>query len=210
MARGNMMRPSIGWPVRWMLAAWMAVGILCLLSGCAKYEYQILRPAEVAGHIGKSPVEVKLDPLVYKMQSYDNHLVVQVFNLTEEPVEIVGERSNIVTPDKRSIPIASQSIPSGAHVKLVLPPVRTDIQPTGPALHIGFGMQGDAAGVQKKTVDVASVSPVAQEQRVVYLVDLDDSDYWDWDGQTDVTLILTCRQGDKFFKQAFVFHRVKK
>lgn len=201
------------------------------LGGCATYEYQIVQPADLAGHIGGSVHEVKIDPLVYKMQSYQNHLVVQIFNPTGDAVQLIGEQSSVVTPDKQSIPMQSQAIAPGSYAKLVLPPLRAEIQPTGPSIGIGLGMRVDASGPAEQPIEPMAMAEVSEPARsaepvtamntmtgmdpgisshVVYLVDLEDHKYWDWDGETDVTLILSYRQGDKTFTHQFLIHRVKR
>ena len=59
--------------------AWTAL----FASGCAHYEYDIVAPPELARHVGGAQDEViRADPLEYRLRSYENRLVLNVFNPT--------------------------------------------------------------------------------------------------------------------------------
>src|SRR5689334_3077186 len=91
------------------------LALVLLSTGCAKYEYNLVRPEELTRHIGSSvDAVVTIDPLEYRMRSVDNRLVVRIFNHTEESIELLGPRSAAVDPNAQSHPIHGQTIPPGA------------------------------------------------------------------------------------------------
>src|SRR5262245_44628212 len=87
-------------------------GLLCMTTtGCAKYEFDIVDPPELAGHIGsKSDHDVEREPLEYRLRAYDNRLVMRIYNKTDDPIHLQGDRSFVVDPDGQSRPLRSQTI----------------------------------------------------------------------------------------------------
>src|SRR5688572_31818 len=78
-----------------MLVAFLTM--TCAVSGgCARYEYDIVDPPDLAQHVGKGPVTVAAEPLEYTLRTYDNRLVMFVENPTEDPIKLLGEDSVIV------------------------------------------------------------------------------------------------------------------
>lgn len=111
-------------------------------GGCAHAEFDIVRPPDLARHVGaRDFVPVPVDPIEYRMIAYEDHLVIQAHNRSDEPIQLLADQSTVVDPNGQSHPLAArnQTILPGSFAKLVLPPVRTQVVPTGPTIGIGFG-----------------------------------------------------------------------
>lgn len=179
-----------------------------LSTGCVHYEYDIVSPPELRQHIGaKEQVRLKVEPLEYRMISYEDHLVIEVFNPTADNIQFIGEQSTAVDPSGQSHPLRGQAIPPGSYMKLVLPPV-VHYQ-TDPGPHIGFGIGvgyvhggpwRDGLGFDQEMWD---------EPRYVAVVE-PGVGYWEWNGESDARLMLTFQRGnEKPFTHSWVFHRKK-
>lgn len=156
--------------------------LLCtFISGCASYQYQIVAP-DGSSRIVPVDQDLTLDasPARLQMRIVENRCVVLIQNPQDKPISLEGGQSALVDPNGRSRVIASQLIPPGAHVKLVLPPLREYVQPRGPQIGIGFGMRVDAAD--------HTDAPV----RARYLqIGAGPMEYWEWDGAGVVSLVLS-------------------
>lgn len=173
---------------------------MLLLSGvgCARYEYNITQPADLARHIGKDPVPIQRGPLVYRMQTYENRLVMQVENPTEHPVQLEGERSWIVTPDSESRPLQPQAIAPGAHVRVVLPPLAQRVARSGPSLGIGFGIgTGGRVGT-----GVGAGMPLYGDR--LYF---DEDSTWTWPAGAVIRLHLVGEHDGNPFTHDFIIDR---
>src|SRR3954466_12994253 len=96
---------------------------LLLATGCTHFEYELVRPADFAQHIGtKEDVTVSLDPLEYRFRSYEDHLVIRIYNPTDEPIKLIGDESSTVDPQGQSHPLRGAPTESPSFVKLILPP----------------------------------------------------------------------------------------
>lgn len=169
------------------------IALLLWCGGCATYEYDLVRPPELARHIGGQPQAVQMEPLIYHLQSYDNHLVMQVQNPTADPISLIGDQSTIVDPGGQSHPLRSQTIAPGSFIKLIFPPVPPRIERTGPSIGIGIGY---------------GRHPAYHEPQ--YLTVYEDSAfYWDWDGQTDAKMNLVYERNGQRFVHQFMFLRKK-
>jgi hypothetical protein len=189
----------------------LIVGVVCLLLvGCARYEYQLVRPPELSRHIGRGSDEVvRLDPLEYRLRSVDNRLVMRIFNLAEDPVEMVGPKCSVVDPDGQSHPLPSLTIPPGAFIKQIFPPPRPRVYDPhyGPTwgVGIGMGMRVDARR------DRAAPNAPMRRGEPVYLAVYDDADprYWDWNGEGEARVTLVYRRGEDEIRHDFLFRRKK-
>ncbi|MCC6424349.1 MAG: hypothetical protein IT447_12805 [Phycisphaerales bacterium] len=167
--------------------------LLLWCAGCATYEYDIVRPQELARHIGSQPMAVQVEPLIYHLQSYDNRLVMQVQNPTADPITLLGDQSTAVDPDGQSHPLRSQTIAPGSFIKLILPPIPPRIERSGPSIGIGIGYGRH------------DTCPTPQ-----YLTVYEDSAlYWDWAGQTDAKINLVYERAGQRFAHSFIFARKK-
>lgn len=207
--------------------------ILSLLSavGCTHYEYDLVRPPDVAQHIGtKEDVIVTVDPLEYRFRSYEDHLIVRVFNPTDDPIQLLGAQSTAVDPKGQSHPLRSATIESHSFVKLILPPVPAYVDPYGPSIGIGFGMNAQTQEGNRPLYlmndgwhqhhfhrgfgyygwsywDPWYYDYYAPRYYVLY--DENDTTFWDWRGESEVRLALAYERNGKTFRDEFAFRRVK-
>jgi hypothetical protein len=181
--------------------------LLLLLAGCATYEYDITRPENLAMHIGRKDDAVATwPPLEYRMRSVENRLVVSIYNKTDETIQLAGDRSSVVDPDGQSHPLRSQAIAPQSFAKLILPPLRPRIERSGPTFGIGVGTRiGDRRrGYYDDFVD----DPFYDQPRYFAVYD-DNALYWDWNGESQIRLMLVFTRGDQTITQEFVIRRVK-
>jgi len=183
--------------------------MLVLIGGCTHYGYDLVRPSDLARHIGsKEDATFDYDPLNYRLRAVENRLVMQIFNPTSDPITLVGERSYAVDPGGQSHPLRGQTIAPNTFIKLILPPMRPYYYQSSPT--IGFGVGLGVGRVYRRPWGYAPRVPYYyDEPRYITYYDESDVSYWDWEGQTDARIHLTYRQGQKTFEQEFVFHRVK-
>ena len=74
-------------------------------------------------HIGtKSDTTFTIDPLEYRLRSYEDHLVIRVYNPTDDPIQLLGPQSTVVDPHSQSHALHGATIESHSFVKLILPP----------------------------------------------------------------------------------------
>jgi hypothetical protein len=187
---------------------------LSALSGCAKYEYNLVRPPELQRHIGKATDAVfSLDPLEYRMRTVDSRLVVRIFNPSNDVIELVGPRCSVVDPDGQSHPLRTQSIAPGSFIKLIFPPPRPQVYDYGPTFGLGIGYRVDAYPYRRVPgyydpywpyYDPYYLSP-----RYLAVYDENDTYYWDWRGEGEARAVLTFRRGEKEFRHEFLFRRQK-
>ena len=84
---------------------------LFLAVGCTHFEYDLTQPADMAQHIGlKDDVVAKIDPLEYRFRSYEDHLVLRIYNPTNDPIRLIGDQSSAVDPKQQSHPLRSATI----------------------------------------------------------------------------------------------------
>src|SRR4051795_790777 len=89
----------------------LPIFVLTLVSGCTHYEYELTQPPELATHIGtKSDAVLARDPLEYRLLTYENVLVMRVFNHADAPVQLLGNQSTVVDPRGQSHPLRNQAI----------------------------------------------------------------------------------------------------
>jgi hypothetical protein len=185
---------------------WFFVLMMAAAAGCARYEFDLVEPAELARHVGKTQERVSLEPLTYRLEAYENRLVMRIENPTEEAIEVLGEQSVVVSPDRQSHPIRSQSIAPGSFVKLILPPIPPRVDRFGPSLGLGLGVRASRGGVHKP-VGRGLADPVAAPR--YFSINEDDAYYWEWAGETTVRMTLVYRRGREEFRQGFVWVRRK-
>lgn len=179
-----------------------------LFSGCTNYEYDLVRPTELATHISKkAESSFERDPFEYRMRAVEDRLVINIKNKTDDPIQLLGDRSSVVDPGGQSHPLRSQTMAANSFIKLILPPPRPTVRQTGPTFGIGVGTRiGDRRGYND-SIDGFN-DPFYDEPRYMVLID-DDAMYWSWRGEGDVRLLLMFQRGDQTFSQEFVIRRVK-
>jgi hypothetical protein len=189
------------------------LSLLALSTGCAHYEYDIVAPENLRGHIGtKGDHVVTVDPLTYRFRTVDNRLVIRIYNDTQDPIVLLGERSTVVTPDQQSHPVRPQTIAPGSFIKLIFPPLRPPYGPRG-VFGVGIG-----ARVDRDRGDPGYIPPdpyyydardYYDDPRFLAAYVPDQTIFWDWEGESDVTATFVYLRRDKIFEHRFVFHRKK-
>src|SRR4051812_25722184 len=89
-------------------------------TGCAHSEYELLRPSDLARHIGAQEQSFRLDPMEYRLRSYENRLIMNVFNPTDAPVQLAGAQSAVVDAVGQSHPLPTRPIEPQSYIKLIL------------------------------------------------------------------------------------------
>jgi hypothetical protein len=179
------------------------IAIVGLLTGCARYEFNLVEPPDLAQHIGsKSFVMVRVDPLEYRFRAAEGRLVMLITNPTGEPVAFMGDRSAVVDAGGQSHPMPSQTIAAGSYIKLILPPYRPRIEPYGPTFGFGIGTRVDARPAPVFDYD-------DYPRYFTVYGGVNESMYWEWDDEGRVKLMLAYRRGEKEFQHRFTIGRQK-
>jgi hypothetical protein len=121
---------------RWIFAsvfAGISLTLLGVTTGCTSTTFDVIEPPQFARQIaGDSDSVVELNPLAYRFRAVEDHLVIRIYNPQVQPISILGPDSYVVDPHGQSHALASQAIPPGAFVKMILPPLPPEQTPTGP------------------------------------------------------------------------------
>ena len=186
-----------------------------LAGGCARYEYDIVRPADLAQHVGtKQWTTFTLDDLEYRLRSYDNRLVALIYNRSEQPVRLSGEESTAVDPRGESHPLRGRTILPGSHIKLILPPPRPRVRDYGPRFGFGMGV-GISRRYRRDHFGYGTYDDLTDYGPRYYTVyDASDATYWAWPGEGNATIVLAYERGERgeageTFEHEFVFRRVR-
>lgn len=191
----------------------MSVLLLMLLSvGCARYEFDIVRPPDLAQHIGrKQDAVAPLPPLEYRMRTVEGRLAMAIVNQSGEPITLRGAESFVVDPRGRSHPVRSQTIAPGSYIKLIFPPLPPRVRPSGPSFGIGIGTMIGSSGYPSRRYRHHPYGHHFAEPRyyAVYDDDEDEGRYWDWDGESEVRISLVYDHGGHPLNHQFVIMRKK-
>ncbi len=179
----------------------LAIASLTLLGmsgGCAPASYDVVDPPQFARHIsGDSDTLIELNPLAYRFRAVEDHLVVRIYNPGDEAIAILGPESYVVDPQGQSHVLASQTIPPGAFVKLILPPLSPDRAASGPSLSFQVSSSGLAMDNPRPRLERPGGGGIAV-------------DTWSWPGNGTVKLNIRYRRGSADpFTQAFSIRRRK-
>ena len=183
-----------------------------LLGGCARYEYDLVAPPELARHVGaKSDEVLRVDPLDYRLRTADNRLVVDIVNPTQDAITLLGGQSYVVAPSGQSHPLRVRTIAPGTYIRMILPPMRPYYRTRGPTFGIGLGVGISSRFHGRGYFPGPFHDPFFDEPRYYALYDESDATYWDWNGETEVRLHLVYqRQGNaETFSDDFTFKRKK-
>jgi hypothetical protein len=142
------------------------------------------------------------------MIAVEDRLVMRIYNNSDDPVELLGSQSSAVDPKGQSHPLRSQSIASHSFIKLIFPPLRPHVEREGPSIGIGFGVIGSAHRHRVPDDFGFDDFNYYDEPRYLDIVE-DDSLYWDWDGETQIRVLLAFQRAGQRFTHEFVFRRVK-
>jgi hypothetical protein len=188
--------------------------LLTLAGGCVHYEYDVVRPADLARHVGTKQWETfRIDQLEYRLRTSDERLVVLVYNRGERTVKLSGPDSAAIDPHGESHPLQSRTIPRDSYVKLILPPPPPQVRSYGSTLGLGVGAgysrvygghYRDGFGFGSGTY------PDDMEPRYYSVYDPGDRTYFDWPGDSDLRLLLAYQiEGGDNFRHEFLLRRRK-
>lgn len=117
----------------------MTLLLAAALTGCARYEYVLLEPADVAQPLpdgGK--LDVPIEPLEYHFADLGERLYVRVRNPTDDTLAIAGDRSFVVDPRGESRRLGEGIIAPHSFIEFALPPA-TRVYRAYPAVGFGVG-----------------------------------------------------------------------
>lgn len=114
--------------------------MLPLSGGCAKYQFSIVEPTDLAGDIERNGDRaVSRPPLEYTFFDLRSAaLGLRIANTTDDPVQLLGERSYIVDPDGQTHQMSGGTIAPRSYIEFALPPAVRVYRP-GPRFSIGVG-----------------------------------------------------------------------
>jgi hypothetical protein len=199
-----------------MRSLWLPPALLVVfVGGCARYEYDLVRPADLARHIGAKAWEsVPLEPLEYRLRTSDNRLVMLLYNCGDRTVRLSGADSAAVDPAGESRPIAGGTILPGSYIKLIFPPARAQVQ-ASPSVGLGVGVGFSNAygtpyrdGLGFGRLYYGPYDDLSPHYYSVY--DPNNRAYFEWPANAEVTLSLAYeREGTQRFRHELVFRRRK-
>ena len=186
-----------------------------LLVGCTNYNYIVTDSKHLSQRVSKdTQTTLKIDPVIYGMVVKENRLVLTIKNTLADPVELLGTKSTVVDEKGQSHPLRSQTIAPNAFVKLILPPLRPRFE-TAPSGGFMFGMHArrESSAVPDAAEPKSLRAPVATHSaEPIYLDYFSDTDpyYWDFDGESEIRLLLTYQKADgTVWTDQFVIQRQK-
>ena len=184
--------------------------LLLLAAGCTKYEFDVVEPGEFATHVGRTreaQAVINRDPILYRMQAAEGHLVVFVENKSDEALELLGQKSYVVDPAGESHPLRGQTIAPGSYIKLILPPL-APVYRTSPSFGIGVGV-GISHHHRHGYYGGDIYHPIYGEPQYLALYDESDNYYWTWTGESTVTVHLAHQRAGDVLHHEFAIRRVR-
>ena len=200
----------------------LVISIICgcaLLTGCARYEYDLIQPPDLRRHVGtKTDQVIRLEPIEYKLRTVDNRLVMRAYNRTDRAIVLLGEQSVVVAPDGESHPVRGRTIAPGSHVKLIFPPLRPRIERGGPSFGVGVGVGVSRHRYRRVGAAYDGIEPFDHEPAYLTMYEPAEALYWNWKGESDARIILVYQRGGPGaatapttdeIRHEFTFHRRK-
>jgi hypothetical protein len=123
---------------RWLGGAGLSA-VLLVISGCARYEYVLVQPAQFTRSVTEKPTRITYAPMEYEFTAEDESLMMAVINPGQEPVRVVASKSFLVSPDGESHPLPASTIAPRSYRALLLPPEPAAYR-ASPSFSIGFGV----------------------------------------------------------------------
>ncbi len=187
----------------------LAVLLWGLTGGCARYQFRILEPPELAATVTtRNPVGFALGPLDYVLQTSEGRLIMTVTNPDERPIHFLGERSFVVDPEGQSRPLRGQVIAPHSFMKLILPPMR-QVYRASPAIGIGIGVSAHRY-YGRPWYDPWYPDPWHDPWPAYLVVRGDDEAYyWSWRGESTIRLRLTFECDGQSIVHDFTVRREK-
>lgn len=181
--------------------------MILAIAGCAHYQFNLQQPAQYAVTVTtKADVTVNVDPLQYIFRGIEDELVVRIKNPTTEPIELLGNQSSAIDVSGEAHPLRSQTIPPGAFIKIIVPPLRPTDYNTGPDIGFGFGLIGR---VDRGYVEDRTAPYVYDDPRTLTMSDEGSNFYWNWQANTTAKLIFTYQRHGEALHHTFTFFKQK-
>jgi hypothetical protein len=183
----------------------VAVLIVLLLTGCARYGYEVVSPEQFQMTVPAQQADsfIERDLMSYALQTADSRLVLRAYNHSDAPVTLLGAESFLVDPQGQSHPLTSMTIAPQSFIRFILPPLQPQVQPRGP--QIGFGV-GVGTGVGSR---VGVGTGVGAGTGRGHVITDPGGPYWEWRGTGDVRLTMVLEQDQRRMEHDFVFRRVR-
>jgi hypothetical protein len=182
----------------------LLIFIPLFLVGCAKYQYRVIQPsqAEVGIVREKSPQTITLEPLDYRLIAIENRLVMEIHNPTEDPLQLRGDLSTVVTEDGQTHTMRTLPIAAHAQTRIILPPPPPTMERTGPSFTFGGGIS--SGGYRRYHNDY-----YWDDSRRYRYNDPNDPYFWNWPTPSTIHLRLVYDRAGKQFTDELVIERSK-
>jgi hypothetical protein len=202
----------------------LAAAVLLILAGCARYEFDLIDPPDLATHVGeKQDTVFRTDAAEYRLRAVSGRLVMRVYNTGEQPLTLAGERSSVVDPAGESHPLIAQTIEPGSYIRLLFPPPLPTLQRSGPSFRIGVGGgyrygyyrfrddRGRRYTHRYPRYDPYFADDGFYETRYYRVYDDANPLYWDWrgEGQIRIKLVYELPDDGETLEDRFVIVRTK-
>ncbi|HSI35713.1 MAG: hypothetical protein ACAI43_11620 [Phycisphaerae bacterium] len=172
--------------------------VLLAFTGCARYEFDVLEPPDLARHIGPDKWETaNWGPVDYNLRTVENRLVIDVHNVTDREMRLLGDRSYVVGPDGQSHPLGGRIIGPKSFVRLILPPMMRVVYPSGPRVGFGIGFGGGGWHHHHGGgyfVGGGAYDPFWDQPQYAVVFDGPEGGYWEWPGEGEARLTLVIQQ----------------
>jgi hypothetical protein len=165
------------------------------LAACAPVEFDAAPVGGQITRVGNSQdVAFQADPLIYRMRADEGHLVFWIDNPTNQTVEFLGDKSNVVDPEGIAHPLRGQTIEPLGSIKEIFPPMMDDSQapPSNAAQPINPYDQPGFITVPNAQFESGPDQP------------------WQWDDELYIQVNLYFNREGHPFEQHFSIRRVRK
>ena len=181
-------------------------------AGCARYEFDLVTPTDLARHIGANADTVlSIDPLVYRLRVVENRLVMFIENPADDPIFFLGDQSFVVDPGRQSHPFRSEVIAPHSYIRRVLPPLPPPYYYYRPEPAFGFGLGFGVVSVHRfhHAYAPGAAAAVTEEPKYEIIYEAAEFPYWTWPPESQVRLSLTFRRADRTFHDEFTFRKTR-
>jgi hypothetical protein len=170
-----------------------------VLPGCSPSTFELVQPPRFAQQIGSDhDTTFQISPLTYRLRAVEDHLVIRIYNTSDDPITFLGAESYVVDPQGQSHALPNQTIAPQSFIKLILPPLPPDQTPAGPSISLGVSSSGIGIDAGQSALE----RPAAPHAAV---------DKWTWPGEGLVRLSFRFRHGsDPPFTHSFSLRRHKR
>jgi hypothetical protein len=111
-------------PVLMMAPFMLASALMLAASGCSSDEFQATPQGGAAIHVGAGQDSAFTSgPLAFRMRSDEGHVILWIVNPTDAPVELIGDKSEVVDAEGIAHPLHRATIAPHDSIREVFPPV---------------------------------------------------------------------------------------